>query len=93
MAKKTAKYLAALTEWIHAKPIIIVKDTTAVITNNNVINDNFKSFDENVYQSEWNNSGTDPRAFLNNQQLWSNYQQTKIIIKKRDNPEINIRYC
>lgn len=57
MANKSGNYLAAQTK----RYIYILKDTNVVIRNN-TINDHFKSFYENVYKSELNNSWTDPIA-------------------------------
>ena len=66
MANKPGKHLTELTKRMHVKPLIILKDkdTNAFIRNNNVITYNFKSFYKNLYQSELNNSWTDPTAAL-----------------------------
>lgn len=65
MGNKPGKNIAALKKQIHAKPVIIFK----WIRNNNAINGNFKSFYENRYESELNNSGTDPTAFFDSPTL------------------------
>lgn len=92
MANKPGKYLVALTNRIHAKPVIILKDTKAVIRNNNVINVNLKCFYEKEYKSELN-SVMDPVAFLDSTTLKQLSADKKIITKNRDHPRRNIRSC
>jgi hypothetical protein len=91
MANKPGNYLAALTKRIHAKPVIILKDTKALIRNNNVIHVNLKCFYEQEYKSELN-SGMDPVSFLDSTTLEQLSADKKMITKNRDHPRRNIRY-
>lgn len=65
MANKPGKHLSALRKWIQAKPRITLKDkdSNALVRNNKLINNTFKSYYENLYKSEKNNS-LDQSSFL-----------------------------